>query len=650
MKLTSSNHFRARSFLAAFIGVLGILGAPREKAWAREVASLETISGTDFVAAAVGGLRDTRLAAMEVRGIRGTVNKAYLYWHGPMNSTNRRANAVIRLNGKPVTGVHLGFSSDNHWGFRNSQAYRADVTSLVRARRNGTYLLSHYVKHGTNINANGASLLVFFDDGNPANDRDIVVFDGNDSNADNPHDAPGWSAGLGDLHPAAGRGFLQLHVADGQFYQDAPLLLNGEVIESRGEVFQGLTVPAANNGPANYGRLWDVISYDLTEWLADGTNSLALTHGYLGSERRRKGDCVSLVAAVLNLPKGAMPASRPPVIAGTPAITVNSPDALAVQASETDDDGDPLTCTIAIDGTPVAISHLPGGTAPTTARIGVTNSFALGKHTVTFAATDGRSRVEFITVINVIDETPPVLHLPANIIVPSSLGMTSAVVRYEVTATDNFPGVVVIAQPPSGSVFPIGTTVVTGTAVDAAGRVTKASFTVTVTDGLPPTIERPKDLLRSTDPGASNAVVSFTVNARDNLPGVTVACAPSSGSAFQVGITTVVCSARDAAGNTATTLFTVTVVDRESPALTLPADLTVTTHTGQTSAVINYAATVTDNLPGATVLCTPPPGSAFPVGTTRVTCVATDAGNNQTTGSFTVTVLHRDAPVAAPGD
>jgi hypothetical protein len=38
------------------------------------------------------------------------------------------------------------------------------------------------------------------------------------------------------------------------------------------------------------------------------------------------------------------------------------------------------------------------------------------------------------------------------------------------------------------------------------------------------------------------------------------------------------------------------------------------------------------------VSCTPPSGSLFPVGTTTVQCVATDAHHNSSTASFTVTV------------
>ena len=127
---------------------------------------------------------------------------------------------------------------------------------------------------------------------------------------------------------------------------------------------------------------------------------------------------------------------------------------------------------------------------------------------------------------------------------------------------------------------------------------------------------------------------------QDNLPGCTVTCTPPSGSTFAIGITTVVCAARDTAGNTANCMFTVMIVDREPPVLTVPANLVVATDPGQDIALVNYTATVTDNVPGATVTCTPPPGTPFPLGANTVTCIASDAAGNTVTGSFTITVIN----------
>ena len=59
-----------------------------------------------------------------------------------------------------------------------------------------------------------------------------------------------------------------------------------------------------------------------------------------------------------------------------------------------------------------------------------------------------------------------------------------------------------------------------------------------------------------------------------------------------------------------------------------------------TSTQVNYMTpTATDNNPGVTVSCNPPSGSSFSVGTTTVTCTATDAAGNTATCSFAVDVF-----------
>ncbi|MBI3328176.1 MAG: HYR domain-containing protein, partial [Nitrospinae bacterium] len=104
---------------------------------------------------------------------------------------------------------------------------------------------------------------------------------------------------------------------------------------------------------------------------------------------------------------------------------------------------------------------------------------------------------------------------------------------------------------------------------------------------------------------------------------------------------TVTCSASDTRGNTATGSFTVTVVDTTPPVLTLPSNISEAT-TSASGKVVTYTATATDAVDGSRpVACTPASGSTFPVGTTTVTCSASDTRGNTATGSFTVTVIQQ---------
>ncbi len=186
------------------------------------------------------------------------------------------------------------------------------------------------------------------------------------------------------------------------------------------------------------------------------------------------------------------------------------------------------------------------------------------------------------------------------------------------------------------------------TVTDTGGASASATLDVTVTtETTPPTISCPSNITQSTDPDQCSAVVNFTTpTANDNCPGATVMCNPATGSTFQKGITTVNCTATDAAGNTAQCSFTVTVNDAQSPTITCPSNITQSTDEGGCSTVVNFATPEsTDNCPGVgTVTCSPASGSTFPKGTTTVTCSATDAAGNNGSCSFTVTVNDTEPP------
>jgi hypothetical protein len=153
---------------------------------------------------------------------------------------------------------------------------------------------------------------------------------------------------------------------------------------------------------------------------------------------------------------------------------------------------------------------------------------------------------------------PPTITCPANMIVTADPGQCCAVVNFTVNATDDCGEVPVVCTPPSGSVFPKGTTTVTCTATDAGGQTATCTFTVTVNDTENPTITCPANIVTSTDAGQCSTVVTYTVTAADNCGGVSVTCTPPSGSTFPTGTTTVTATATDSVGNVATGSFTVT--------------------------------------------------------------------------------------------
>ncbi len=174
---------------------------------------------------------------------------------------------------------------------------------------------------------------------------------------------------------------------------------------------------------------------------------------------------------------------------------------------------------------------------------------------------------------------------------------------------------------------------------------TAGSINVTlVVDDQPPSITCPGTLLQATDPDRCDAVVTFTVAAADDHPGVTLVCTPPSGSVFPKGTNVVNCVATDLAGNQRACSFNVVVFDGQSPQITCPANILVSTDPGLPTAVVNFTVLAADNCPGVAVATSQPSGTAFPIGTNTVTCIATDTSGNQAACSFTIVVRDTESP------
>lgn len=145
----------------------------------------------------------------------------------------------------------------------------------------------------------------------------------------------------------------------------------------------------------------------------------------------------------------------------------------------------------------------------------------------------------------------------SDIVVTNDRGRCDAKVDL-LTALSGHCGAVTF-NPPSGSSLPVGVTTVTATT--PAGATT--SFKVTVRDAEVPTIATAPDVAivaPLTCPVSTSTVATYDLpEAADNCPGVRVACVPPSGSTLPAGTTTVVCTATDAAGNTASSSFKIAV-------------------------------------------------------------------------------------------
>jgi hypothetical protein len=160
-------------------------------------------------------------------------------------------------------------------------------------------------------------------------------------------------------------------------------------------------------------------------------------------------------------------------------------------------------------------------------------------------------------------------------------------------------------------------------------------------DTVAPTIQNvPLPIVLQAE-NANGAVAKYTLpTATDDVfAGTTVTCLPLPGSTFAIGTTMVTCKATDAHGNTATATFPITVADHAAPAMVVPQNIEVTA-TGPTGANVTYTTpTANDQIAGPRpVTCAPASGSLFPIGTTAVTCNASDPSGNSVTGTFYVKV------------
>lgn len=184
---------------------------------------------------------------------------------------------------------------------------------------------------------------------------------------------------------------------------------------------------------------------------------------------------------------------------------------------------------------------------------------------------------------------------------------------------------------------------VASTTLDPVATNNTATVVSTVVDRNPPVLTCPSDIIVTTSPGICGSNVTFSATATDDDQ-VTINYSINPGSFFPVGTNTVICTATDADGNSATCAFHVIVRDTEPPTIACPADFAVNADHGLCSAVVTFNVTAMDNCGAASVNCTPPSGSSFPKGTNLVTCLATDASGNTNICTFHVVVRDNQPP------
>jgi hypothetical protein len=293
---------------------------------------------------------------------------------------------------------------------------------------------------------------------------------------------------------------------------------------------------------------------------ADGSWSLATPtlpdgkHNFTATATDAQGDA-SVPSAIFAVTIDTTPPSLTPVANQTDEATsaAGAPAFFAATATDLVDGSDPV---VFKEGSALVHSG---------------DTFALGSHTITASASDaaGNTASETFT-IKVVDTTPPKL-TPVADQTDEATGPGGAPAFFAATATDLVDGTdpIVFKEGStvvhSGDTFGLGTHTITASATDAAGNTASETFAVKVVDTTPPKLTPIADQTDSaTSPGGAQAFFAATatdvVDGTDPVVFTEGSATVDSGDTFALGKHTITASATDAAGNTASETFTITVL------------------------------------------------------------------------------------------
>lgn len=198
------------------------------------------------------------------------------------------------------------------------------------------------------------------------------------------------------------------------------------------------------------------------------------------------------------------------------------------------------------------------------------DTFLIGTYTFPVRVTDASGNfVECVITIDVDGPDPGFTGIP---VVPPIDGCETAVTWISPTPVGFCPPVTIDSSHASGSFFPFGTTVVSYTASDTSGNIATATFTVVVSENVPPVFDCPESpivvnlggvvtpgsdpdgfiLTSDTTAGCQGVELTFDLPAAtDNCvtPTVTQLEGMITGGIFPIGINNLVFRAVDSSGN-----------------------------------------------------------------------------------------------------
>jgi len=172
-----------------------------------------------------------------------------------------------------------------------------------------------------------------------------------------------------------------------------------------------------------------------------------------------------------------------------------------------------------------------------------------------------------VEVYDILLDALPEIFCGANINQDVVTNTCESIVNYDIPVAedpeDGVLSVILIEGLPSGSLFPLGTTMITYEVIDSFGNAVSCSFTVTIVDNQAPEVTCPEDLILNAEGGNNFIVLEDYIDITDvdNCDdSITSSQNPVPGTELTVGSqTTVTITNIDDSGNEASCSFIVTV-------------------------------------------------------------------------------------------
>jgi hypothetical protein len=271
-----------------------------------------------------------------------------------------------------------------------------------------------------------------------------------------------------------------------------------------------------------------------------------------------------------------------------------------------------------------------------------------GSNTVTLTATDASNNVTSATAtVTIVDQTAPTV-ITKNITVnlDATTGKASILPSNVDNGTYDNCHFSLSVSPNTFDCSNTGANTVTLTATDASNNITSATATVTIVDNTAPTVIT-KNITVNLDASTGKASIQpadVDNGSYDNCR-FALSVSPSTFDCSNTGANTVTLSATDASNNVSTQTAIVTIVDNTAPTvLTKNITIYLDATTGKASIQPSDVDNGTYDNCRFSLSVSPNTFDCSNTGANTVTLSATDASNNVSTQTATVTIVDQTAP------